>query len=298
LEALEDMSSDKTLFLTYDQAELDRQYDQRAWAKNAVEIINLYGTKSDEVRGRIGLPQTYPYGDGPSEVLDLYLCQDTQAPIHVFIHGGAWRQLSRHESSFAAEVFTSAGAHFVALDFSLIPAATLPEMVRQVRIAIKWLYEHGSRVGGDHEKIFVSGHSSGAHLAASVITTDWPTEFGLPPSTVKGALCISGIYDLEPVRLSARNEFLKLDVATSHVLSPLRHVDQLSCKTVVAYGQYESQEFIRQAREFAAAVAQSGHLQQLVEGQNRNHFEIALDLAEPQSLLTQLALEQMGLGPK
>lgn len=283
------------IFLEYDQGELDRQYDQRVWAKNAVEVIKLYGSRSDEVRERSGLPQTFSYGDSPAEVLDLYRCQKPKAPIHVFIHGGAWRQLSRHESSFAAEVFTTAGAHFVALDFALIPDATLPEMVAQVQRAVKWLYENSGRFGGDCEKIFVSGHSSGGHLAACVITTDWSSEFGLPMSIVKGALCISGIYDLEPVRLSARNDFLKLDIATARKLSPLRHLDQLSCPTVVAYGQYESKEFIRQAREFAAAVERTGHLQALAEGHDQNHFEIAHTLADSQSQLARLALEQMGL---
>ena len=283
------------IFLEYSQNELDQQYDQRVWAKNAVEIIKLYGTESDGVRKRIGLPETFSYGVSGSEVLDLYRCGEEQAPIHVFIHGGAWRQLSRHESAFAAEVFTNAGAHFVALDFALIPDATLPEMVTQVRRAIKWLYENSSRIGGDCERIFVSGHSSGGHLAACVITTDWSNEFGLPASVVKGALCVSGIYDLEPVRLSARNDFLKLDIATARKLSPLRHLDHLSCPTVVAYGQYESKEFIRQAREFASAIEQKGHLQGLIEGLGHNHFEIINTLADAHSTLARMALEQMGL---
>ena len=283
------------VYLEYSQSELDQQYDQRVWAKNAVEIIKLYGAQSDGVRKRIGVPETFSYGLGRSEVLDFYRCGEALAPIHVFIHGGAWRQLSRHESSFAAELFVNAGAHFVALDFALIPDATLREMVTQVRRAIKWLYENSSRIGGDCERIFVSGHSSGGHLAACAITTDWPNEFGLPASVVKGALCVSGIYDLEPVRLSARNDFLKLDIATARKLSPLRHLEHLSCPTVVAYGQYESKEFIRQAREFASAIEQTGHLQGLIEGLGHNHFEIINTLADPHSTLARMALEQMGL---
>ena len=183
----------------------------------------------------------------------------------------------------------------MALDFALIPDTTLREMVAQVRRAVKWLYENSGRFGGDRENIFISGHSSGGHLAACVITTDWSSEFGLPMSVVKGALCISGIYDLEPVRLSSRNDFLKLDIATARELSPLTHLHKLSCSTVVAYGQYESKEFIRQAREFAVAVEKAGHLRDLVEGRDLNHFEIAHTLADPQSILARLALEQMGL---
>lgn len=284
----------KFVFLNYQQPQLDQQYDQRAWAENAVEVIRSYLTGSNDTILRAGAPQTYSYGTSGHETLDVFSCNKTGAPIQVFIHGGAWRQLSRKESSFAAMPFLEAGAHFIALDFGLVPEVTLSEMVTQVRSAVKWLYQNAEMFGGGAEKIYVSGHSSGGHLAGCVATTDW-AKFGLPPSVIKGALCVSGIYDLEPVRLSSRNDYLKLDSKAEHQLSPLRHLDHLACPVVVAYGQYESDEFIRQAREFAAAVEQHGHLQALIEGRGFNHFEVINTLADANSSLAQAALEQMGL---
>jgi len=283
-------------FLDYDQAELDRQYDQRAWAPNAVEVINRYAADSEAVRRRLGEPQTHPYGEGRAATLDLFRAHRPHAPIHVFIHGGAWRTLGKRDSAFAAETFVRAGAHFVALGFELLPVATLDEMVEQVRSAIAWIFRNADRLGGDPKRIFVSGHSSGAHLAGTVVTTDWRAQFRLPPDVVKGALCISGTYDLEPVRRSARNAYVQLDAGMVDRLSPARHADNIACSVVVGTGEHESDELKRQARDFAALAEGRGVPVRLIEGAGLNHFEIINTLASPFGLLGRMALQQMGLG--
>jgi arylformamidase len=286
----------RTVFLDYDQAQLDRQYDQRAWAPNAIAVINGYAIDSAGVRKRLGEPDTYDYGESRAESLDLFRTQRPKAPVHVFIHGGAWRLLSARDSAFPAETFVRLGAHFVALDFALLPNVSLGWMVEQVRSAIAWLFRYADQFDGDPNRIFISGHSSGAHLAAAVITTDWKARFGLPPDVVKGALCCSGIYDLEPVRRSARNDYLQLDESQVADLSPIRHVGNLTCPVVVGFGEFESDEFKRQAREFAAAAEHNGNPVELVEGPGLNHFEIVNTLASPYGLLGRSALHQMGLG--
>jgi arylformamidase len=283
------------VFLDYDQAGLDRQYDQRAWAANAAEIINGYAIDSAAVRARLGAPETYDYGDTSAAALDVFRAHRPRAAMQVFIHGGAWRALSKDDSAFAAETFVRAGAHFVALDFALLPVATIDEMVDQVRSAVAWLYRYAGDLEADPERIYVSGHSSGAHLAAAVITTDWAARFGLPQTVVKGALCVSGLYDLEPVRRSARNAFVGLDDALVEVLSPARHVDKVACPVAVAFGQHESDEFKRQGRDFVAALERRGSPAQLIEAEGANHFEVINTLAKPTGLLGRIALQQMGL---
>src|SRR5262245_48889808 len=247
-----------TVFLGYDQAELDRQYDQRAWASNAAEVIERYGAESDNVRARLGPPGTFAYGKTPAQTIDVYLAERPDAPMHVFIHGGAWRSLSKRESAFAAETFVKAGAHFIAVDFALLPEVSLAEMVEQVRRAVAWVYRNAEQLSGDRERLYLSGHSSGGHLAAVILTTDWPGQFSLPRTIIKGGLCVSGIYDLNPVRLSARNALVRLDVRMEQELSPSRFVDRLACPVVVAHGEFESDEFKRQSRTFASLVGETG----------------------------------------
>jgi arylformamidase len=135
-----------------------------------------------------------------------------------------------------------------------MPAVSLADIVQQIRQAVAWIYRHAEQAfSGDPERIYVSGHSSGGHLAACLLTTDW-SSFGLPDTVIKGGLCASGMYDLEPVRLSSRNAYVKLDTASARDLSPLHHLDHLHCPVLVAYGDGESEEFKRQGCAFASAL--------------------------------------------
>lgn len=283
------------VFLDYDQAELDRQYDQRAWAPNAAAVIARYGTESERVRERLGEPQVFAYGPSQAETMDVYRTAQRHAPVHIHIHGGAWRLLSKRESAFPAEPFVAAGAHFIALDFALLPHVPLTEMVSQVRRAVAWVYNNAARFDADASRLYLSGHSSGAHLAANVLVTDWQRGFGLPPGIIKGALCVSGMYDLAPVRLSARNDYVRLDDRTEHELSPQRFVDRLDCSLVVCHGELESDEFKRQTRDFAAAIARINKPVRLIEGRGLNHFEVIETLADANGLLGRVVMEQMGL---
>jgi arylformamidase len=282
------------IFLDYDQSALDRQYDQRAWVHNADELIRRYAEASEAVRARLGEPDSTAYGAAPTETLDLYRAARSPAPLLVFFHGGAWQRLTNRESAFAAETFVRAGAHFAAADFAALPAATLADVVEQVRRAVAFLYRNAERLGIEADRIHLVGHSSGGHLAACVMTADWAA-LGLPRRVVKAGLCVSGIYDLLPVRLSARNAYLRLDGASERALSPQRHLDRLGCPLIVAAAESDAPEFRRQARDFAAAVEHAGGAVRLVEGRGFNHFDFIETLADPQGLLGKLALEQMGL---
>jgi arylformamidase len=282
------------VFLDYDLVALNRQYDQRAWVPNADELIRRYVARSDAARARLGEPERVAYGAAPAETLDLYRAARSPAPLLVFFHGGAWQRLSKRASAFAAEAFVRSGAHFAAADFAALPAVSLVELVDQARRAVACLYRNADDLGVDRSRIHVVGHSSGGHLAASVMTTDWAT-FRLPRNVVRAGLCVSGIYDLAPVRLSARNDYVRLSADSEHALSPQRHLDRLGCPLVVAAAELDSAEFRRQARDFAAAVGRAGGSARLVDGRGLNHFDVILTLADPHGFLGRLAFEQMGL---
>ena len=282
------------LFLNYEQAELDRQYDQRAWAANALDVIRAYTANSDRVRASLGEPEVFAYGPSAAETFDLYRTSTMNAPIHVFIHGGAWRLLGKRDSAFAAKTFVFAGAHFIAVDFALLPTVTLSEMVSQVRSAVAWIYKNAATFGGDAGKIHISGHSSGAHIAACVAATDWEPSFGLPRDVVKSTICASGIYDLLPVRLSSRNDFVGLDSASEQALSPIRHLHHVHSPVFVAFGGLETDEFKRQSREFAQALGPK-LAAPLVVYDGLNHFEVAETLARSSDGLGKVALTMMKL---
>jgi len=215
----------------------------------------------------------------------------------VFIHGGAWRVGLAKDYAFAAELFVHTGAHLVVPDFIWVQDAggDLTTMAGQVRRAVAWVRRNATSFGGDPNRIYVSGHSSGGHLAGVILTTDWSKEFNLPADTVKGGLCCSGLYDLKAVRLSARSNYVKFTDEMEQALSAQRHLDKLNAPIIVAYGTLETPEFQRQSRDFAAAVKAVGKPVSLLVGEGYNHFEIIETLANPYGLLGRAVLEQMNL---
>jgi arylformamidase len=286
------------VFLDYTQAELDCAYDQNVYAPNRQQLNDRRASLSAEVRARIGAPLRLAYGPTAIEKLDIYKSSRPSAPIFVFIHGGAWRNGVARDHADAAEMFVAAGAHCVVPDFVLVQdaGASLFPMADQVRRAIAWVYQHAAEFGGDANRLHLGGHSSGAHLSACALTTDWQGEFGLPPDMIKTGLCCSGMYDLLPVSLSARSEYVKFTPEMIEALSPLRHLDRLHAPIVVAHGTLETPEFQRQARDFAAAVKAAGKPVELLVGQHYNHFEMGETLANPFGLIGRAALQQMGIG--
>jgi arylformamidase len=285
------------VWLDLDQAELDAAYDQSVYAPNLQQILKRYASNSEGVRARLGAPRRYAYGPASIEGLDVYMTRRPNAPINIFIHGGAWRGGVAGDFGYAAELYVHAGAHFVVPDFvNVIEAGgSLLPMADQVRRAVAWVYRNAASFGGDPERIYVTGHSSGGHLAGVILTTDWRKDFELPADIVKAGLCCSGIFDLRPARLSARSSYVKFTDEMEQALSPQRHLDKLTVPVIVAHGTLETPEFQRQSRDFAAAVRAAGKPVQLLVGENYNHFEIPETFANPHGLLGRAVLAQMKL---
>jgi arylformamidase len=285
------------VFLDYDQIELDAAYDQAVYQPNILQLNKRWASNSARTRARIGEPERRAYGDSGIEQLDLFRTAKSNAPIFVFIHGGAWIRGDAKSYSAPAEMFVGAGAHYIVPDFTSVADAggSLFPMAEQMRRAIAWVWRNAASFGGDPNRLYIGGQSSGAHLAAVALTTDWPREFDVPADIVKGGLCTSGMYELAPVRLSARANYVKFTDAMVEALSPIRHLDRLGAPVVVSFGTYETPEFIRQAKEFAAAVRDAGKLRELVVAENYSHLDLPETLCNPYGLLGDAVLKMMGL---
>ena len=287
------------VFMDYDQAELDAAYDQSVYAPNMKQVTSRYVTNSDVARSHLGPPQTFAYGPTAVETLDVYRTKRANAPTLIFFHGGAWRGGRARDYAFPAEVYVSAGANYVVPDFVWVQDAggNLATVVDQVRRSVAWVYRNAAKFGGDPKRLYIAGHSSGGHLAGVLVTTDWHKEFGLPADLVKGGVCGSGMYDLYPVSLSARSRYVKFTDEVIAAFSSLRHLDKLNCPVSVVYGTYETPEFQRQNRAFAAAVKAAGKPVDLHVAAGYNHFEVMETLANPYGFMGRAALARMQLAP-
>jgi arylformamidase len=179
------------VFLDYDQASLDAAYDQAAYAPNREQLIKRRISDSELTRLRIGEPERVAYGQAEIERLDIYRTKRDAAPVFVFIHGGAWRSGRSKDFAAPAEMFLAVGAHYVVPDFAWVRdvGGSLKVLADQVRRAIAWVYENAGHLGIDRNRIYIGGQSSGGHLAAVALTTDWPRDFGLPVDIIKGCMC-------------------------------------------------------------------------------------------------------------
>jgi arylformamidase len=186
--------------------------------------------------------------------------------------------------------------HYVALDFINVSAAggDLGPMAEQVRRAVAWVYKNADKFGGDRTRLYVAGHSSGGHLCGVCAVTDWAA-YGIPADAVKGWMCMSGMFDMKPVRLSKRSAYVKFTDAMEHAMSAMRHIGELSAPMTVTYGTNESPEFQRQSRDFAAAIEAAGKPVTLIEAPNYNHFEMCETLGNPYGPNGRAALQMMGL---
>jgi arylformamidase len=284
------------VWLDMDQKALDDAYDQAVYAPNRDQVHKRNQFNSDRVRARLGAPQRLAYGAAEIEKLDLFATPKPNAPINIFIHGGAWRARPVKDYAFLAEMIVRAGGHWIGLDFDGVEGTkgNLLPIADQVRRAVAWVHKNAKSFGGDPEQIYLTSQSSGAHLGGNVVTTDWK-EYGVPQNVVKGALTCSGMYELKPVRLSKRSEYVAFTDEVEEKLSSIRHLDRLSCPLIVAYGTYETPEFQRQNREFADAVKTAGKPVTLLVAEGYNHFEMTEMIGNPLSVIGSAVLEQMKL---
>ena len=288
------MAGGPKIYLDYDQKELDDQYNQRVLVPDAEDYIAADRAESARVRAKLDCRIDVAYGPGEDQKLDLFPARAPGAPVAVYMHGGAWTRSDKAVEGFMAESFVAAGAAFASVNFSLCPKVGLDELVRQAREAVVWCRRNAGSFGGDAERLFIAGHSSGGHVGGMMVVTDW-TAHGLPRGPIKGALLCSGMYDLEPVRLSARNEYLELDEAAARRNSAIHHIPDDGCPLVIGYGGGEQREFRRQSRAFAAAWRARGLTVNEIDLPGVNHFALRRYFNDPDGPILKATFAMMGV---
>ena len=265
------------LYRGMDRASLDAAYNNTAAVGEAKRdrYVAGWSARSEALRTMWGGKLDLHYGDGARQRLDLFACGRPAAPTLVYIHGGYWQLNDKEPYAFIGEALLPAGFNFVLVEYTLAPAARMDRIVAEIRGAVAWTIEHAKEFGGDPDRVFVAGHSAGGHLTATAMND----------ARVAGGVAISGLYDLEPIRLNYLNEKLRLDPSEAERNSPILHVPASAGPLTVTVGLDELPELIRQSQEYAAAWQKHGLRGRYLPLEGHEHFSILEELARPDGAL-------------
>jgi acetyl esterase/lipase len=261
------------LYRGMDRAALDAAYNNTAAVGPARrdEYVAGWAARSDALRTQHGGRIDVPYGAEARQRLDVFACGTPAAPTLVYVHGGYWQTNDKEPYAFVGEGLLPAGVNLALVEYTLAPAARLDRIVGEVRTAVAWVIDHAKELGGDPARVFVAGHSAGGHLTA----------MAMHDARVAGGIAISGIYDLQPIRLNYLNEKLGLDAAEAARNSPLLHLPSRAAPLVVTVGLGELPELIRQSEDYAAAWKRQDLPGRYLPIARHDHFSILEELAQP-----------------
>ena len=271
------------------QQELDAEYDVEKAVPGFFKYINNFTESSKKARAILQGSTVAQYGPTLMERLTVYPAKNPDAPVMLFVHGGYWRLGIGDDYDFVAMGPSLAGFTVVIITYALTPAVNIPEMVRQVRSSIAWTANNISNFNGNPDRIFVAGHSAGAHLAAMTMSTNW-SDYGLPVDTVKGVLAISGLYDLEPVSQTFVEPAVRITAEQILSSSPIRLVRQNRIPLIVVWGELETASFQKQSVDYCKAWQNVGNQSHYLIVKDANHFNILKGFQTEDGFLTKEVL--------
>lgn len=278
------------------QAELDAQYDVEQSVPDFMVYARHYTDESRLARHRLRCELDVPYGQTLDETLDIFPAAVPNAPVFIFIHGGYFRILSSKEFSCVALGPAQLGVTTVVVNYSLVPKVSVDEITRQCRAAVAWVLRNIKNYGGDPNRVVLGGHSVGAHLTAMCLQTDWPEFYGLPQDPLAGAVMVSGVYDLQPLRYASMQPMLQLDDGVIRRNSPMFSVRKCSTPALVTWGGDEPDEFRRNSEDFIAAWTAAGNRSKRWRQDGCNHFDDIYGFEDPNHFLCQWIAKATGAG--
>jgi arylformamidase len=197
--SMHDNATTTAIYRSMDRAALDAAYNNSAAVSDSPKWLDNWRARA-AAQVRPGVRLAIPYAPRERTKIDYFPAGVRNAPLFVFIHGGYWVRNSREMFSFLADGPNAHGIDVVVIGYTLAPEARLSQIVDEVGQCLTFLAKQSAQFGFNDDGIFVGGWSAGGHLSA--MACEHPA--------VRGALPISGIFDLEPVSMNYLNDPLQL----------------------------------------------------------------------------------------
>ncbi|MCR9256442.1 MAG: alpha/beta hydrolase [Alphaproteobacteria bacterium] len=272
---------------------LERHYNPRLAVPDFQDYLDSHQRLSAAAEDGLAGTLDIHYGSHTLQTLDVHPAAGSVpasgTPVHLFLHGGYWRGLDKALYRFMVPPLVASGVTVVPVNYRLAPAVTVGEIVEDILEALRWVSDHVAEYGGDPDRITLSGHSAGAHLAALVLAHDWTPE-DRPADLVKGAALLSGIYDLEPVPLLPVNQEIGLTPEHATAMSamlrpPLVQEGIAPPRLLIGAGGDEPSDWVRQSVDYAALCENLGLPVTRQDFPGENHFSMMEQMTDPESLM-------------
>lgn len=265
---------------------LEDHYNNMARRPDAPDLLRRWSERSASYRRRADAALDCAYGKGARELVDIFRCGVSHAPVYVYLHGGYWQRGDKSIYSFVAEPFNAAGVDVAVIGYPLCPQVSMTQLVSRVTAALAWLFQNATSLGISADRINLSGHSAGGHLTAMCLATHWQDlDPGLPSDLIKAAIPLSGLYRLEPLRHTTIADALNLSDAETERLSPVNLTVSYPAPTLIAVGGSESAEFFHQVDDLIESWSDGSLVLEKYVEPGADHFDIVASLADPASEL-------------
>ena len=287
-----------SLFRGYDRDGLDREYDNAKKLPKEVLLVyrKRWKSQNEQARSKLSCDLDIRYQQDGVEKLDVFFPVTKNAPVQIYIHGGYWHSNDKSDCSYIALGFVEQGCVCVIINYTLVPSARIDEQVKQCAEAVRWVKRNIAAFGGDPNNIHVTGHSAGGHLAAMLLAKS-----ALVPDAnqlaIRSVSSLSGIYDLEPIRLCFLNEILNLTELDVTQLSPVRHAPaSTDSRLLLVTGSLEGDEYAQQIKDLVAAWRPYLHHIETKLADGFDHFTIRGELDDAENPILRIILQHMTPG--
>lgn len=274
-----------TLSNSTDRSYLDAEYNNQIKVKDFKNFVAEWQALSETARAEISDVSVLTFDPQSGQKLDLIYPtknKSSSMPVMIFFHGGYWKAMSRDLFYFTARAFADYGIATAVVDYQLLPTIQMPELIRQCRASVAFLYEHAASLGLDSHQIHSFGHSAGGHIAAMCLATDWQDLNGtFPPQILQSATGVSGLYDLEPISNCFLQDDLHLSVENIEQFSPVNLTKPAQGKMHSLVGSHEGAEYEDQTARLYSKWAGATTPPHILDPYN--HFSIMSAFADPSS---------------
>lgn len=272
---------------------MEEEYNVRVRHPNSVVYREVFARRSEDARKVLAAHFDLPYGQTARETLDLFPA-GASSPIVIFVHGGYWHAHDKRDFSFVAGPLVAAGIGVAIVNYGHAPQVPVGTIIDQIGTACTWLRRHVARFGGDRDRLFIAGHSAGAHLAAAAALATEGRVYGIHDDLLKGACLVSGLYDLEPLMSTSLNANIGLTPRTARLWSPLHHIGPSAVRLLIAVGELESEAFLGQSKAYLRQWQAAGNTAEGMLLTGAHHYEAMLAFDDPGSDLVRRFVSLIG----